>query len=286
MIQLPERHFGYFLVQCADEERDESLNVGVVVFDAEGQHVRCRIADSLDRIERTLPNVPVPHVRAILSGAEEHATEALSRFGVEGLAELTEKQRFGTVRFSPLRSILARHIDQVSRELLQRYVEVPPRYSGARDASGGSDQAGQYTSRRVISAVETRLQRLRLVPGSDYKRDVTLFTNSESALKIPVWFPIVVGDRLFLDGLDIKPDLNRTLDGSRAIAQKLLEAHRAKENAQLTVFIRDPEMGKTGDLAEAVIHDALAGEEYATVRRYSRPDDLDASVPETLQTTL
>jgi hypothetical protein len=288
MIQLPERHLGYLLIQCADEERGESLNVGVIVYDPHRMDVRCRVTHSLSRIERTLPNVPVSHVRVLLDDAESFVTEALESRGVDGLAALSKNAR-GTVRFTALRSIVSRHIDQTARELLERFVEMPDGGQAlvARSAASFDPAGSQFSSRRVISSIETRLRRMKLTVGKDYTPNVTLFSETEEKLRLPVWFPLRLKGNVYVDGLEIKTEINRTLDGSRAIAQKVIEAHRAEPDSRISVIIRDPQMGNDGRLAEAIISEAVShSDRFLEVGRYARPEQLDGLVEETVQLRL
>jgi hypothetical protein len=288
VIQLPERSLGYFLVQCADEERSELLNVGVVVYDPDRLDVRCRVATTFGRIERTLPNVPITHLRSALEHAEESARAILERSGIDGLAALADNAR-GTIRFSPLRSILSRHIDETARELLERLVE--PADTRPRPAAASSDAEGEVGgplwSRRVINSVEKRLQRMDLTLGRDYARGVTIHAKTENDLPLPVWFPLRVGKETFVDGIDIKPDINRTLDSTRAIAQKATEAYRAKPEATVSIIVRDPAAGETGDIVEDLLKEAGDNtSDSLLVTRYSYPEQLDELLQGALRLSL
>lgn len=285
MIQIAERYFGYLLVRCADEERDEELNVGVVVFDQERSKVECRFASSLDRVERNLPNVPLSHVRLLLEQAQETASDVLEEIGVEGLLALSHDPH-GTIRFSSVRSISGKVLEHTAEDLLRRYVELPePLTQRGSTGSTSSDPHGnQVSSRRVISAVETRLKRRGLGEGREYHSNVILYGRTEGALRLPIRFPLRIGQRIYIDGLEVKTDLERTLERSRSIAQKVLEAHRAEETARINVLIRDPWMGDDGKLAEAIVSEgAEAAGDLLTVQRYSAPDEIDDWMKETLQ---
>lgn len=291
MIQLRERAFGYFLIQCADEERGELLNVGVVAYDPEPGRVECRVAGSLDRVQKTLPNVPVAHVRLMLENAQEAAERALRGGGVDGLAALSENPR-GTLRFTPLRSIRATHLEWVADELLLRYVEMPNRKGEASQSVAAAGpvpfggEGSEATSRRVISAVETRLRRYRFSEGSDYERGVTVRARLAGSV-VPIWFPLRFKRTHFLDAIEVRSDLNRTLDHARAVAQKIQEARSVLPQARVNVLIRDPGLEDDGRLAQAVLQDSAGGaEDYLSVDRYSGLGELDVWMERTLQPLL
>lgn len=280
MIQVAEHYYGYLLIRCADEERDEELNVGILAFDADSGRVECRISPSLERVERNLPNVPIAHVRALLQQAQESASELLTDAGVEGLVALARNPR-GTLRFSPVRSMAGGLLEHTADLLLRRYVEMPPeaQKAVAGATTGSEPSAGEITSRRVIGAVETRLDRHRL----PYKSGVTLIAHTKSALELPIWFPLQVGADIYIDGLEVKQDQARTLERSRAIAQKVLEAHRAEPQSLVNVLIRDPWMGDDGSLAEAIVSEgAQTAGRTLTVRRYSKVEEIDVWMKDTL----
>lgn len=289
MIQLSERAFGYFLIQCADEARGEVLNVGVVVYDAAHGDVESRVVGSLDRVQRTLPNVPVPQVRELLDHAHDAAERMFARGGIEALASLSAEPR-GTLRFTPLRSVMANRLDKLADELLQRYVEMPHRgdqTSLARVRHGDqSDQPGGNipTSRRVINSVETRLRRrFKLKEGTDYHTGVTVHARLTNHAVVPIWFPLRLKNNLYLDALEVKPEINRTLDNARAIALKVQEAHRGEPGARMSVLIRDPNLDRDGELARAILEEG-AGEarDALQVSRYSGLTHLDNWMEQTL----
>lgn len=280
---MSEKYFGYLLLQAADEQRGECLNVGVLVFDRDGSDLVCRTTGSLDRIERNLPNIPIHHLRILLDQAESSASDALAHLGPQGIAELSERSS-GALRFTQPRSILARHMVATADDLLRRYVEMPEKQQtvAAASTSGASDwteQGGGTSSRRVIRAIRTRLARYDFQEGRDYETAVTVEAKTESNLTVPVWFPLRIRKRLYVDGMDVKMDLNKTADISRVIGQKVAEAHRARPNAEISVFIRDQGEDGAGEMAEAVIRDGAGrGGEVLVVSRYSHSKELDTIV--------
>jgi hypothetical protein len=290
VIQLPETPFGYLLVQCADEQRSERLNIGVLAFDPAASRVEVRMVDSFERVTRALPSVSVSHIRGVLEAAQEHAEAELVGRGVEALLAACERAT-GAIRFSPPRSVMARRLSETADALLQRYVEVANLPALAVHAERvpastrrSSVVGGEYTSRRVVRSIRSRLRR-RLTEDA-YTADVVLHGTIRN-VRVPIYYPLRVGRHLYLDALDVSTEHHSALDSSRAIAQKITETKPADENAEVGVVIRDPQMGEEGEIAEAVIRQAATESGFdrnrLTIGRYAEPGALDEWVNQAVQ---
>src|SRR5687767_9491953 len=82
------KYLSYALIRAADEQRDESLNVGVLVLDPSSHQVEIRITDDLSRVRRALPNVEVDHLGAYLGGLPDFFREQAAHLTPERLSKL------------------------------------------------------------------------------------------------------------------------------------------------------------------------------------------------------
>jgi hypothetical protein len=283
MIMLKEKYLNYALIQCADEERDESLNVGLVVFDADSGEVGYRLVDSFDRVHQTLPSIPVAHIRHVLSVAADHLATTLPEVGFEAFAA-SYRDTAGAVRVGRIRTLLSHSVEHAADDLYHRYVgmAVVGRKEPRRIESNSPQVAyDPVTSRRVIGTIRTRLRRRKLREGRDYRSDQSFFGLTKNHVQVPVFFPLEVGRtdaplRLYIDGIEVKADENRTLNDARALAQKSEETYRVLDRVRVVVAIRDNGDTETGQFAESIIAgDGAQGGLAPIVRRYTKPEELD-----------
>jgi hypothetical protein len=131
----PRKYLTYSLIRCADELRDEALNVGVLVLDPLSQNVSVRVTDDLSRVRRALPNVPVDHLSEYLEGLAAFFHERTEGLTPEGLHTLIAEWGNG-VRLSGARTIAGEEASDVAEDLFERFVEVPQLAAFSTDSSG------------------------------------------------------------------------------------------------------------------------------------------------------
>lgn len=282
---MAERHLSYALLKCADEERDEALNVGLVLFD-DGKVV-ARVVESLTRIERTLPNVPIAHVRLLLTNAVDHLQASLRSAGIEALM-LAHQEWNNTLRISRVRSILAESADEAADMLFERYVAAPlpaiPATPDTPSSSGADAGPHRLSSKLVVRSLTSRLRQRRLQEGQHYRLGARFTGFTRSNVPVPVFFPIEAFGFIYFDGIDVNPaEEDRTLDIARAMTQKAEETFRAQDRAMVSIAVKDTEGSRLGAQVEEIIEGAehIRGH-VPLVRRYSNVSELDALLKQTL----
>ena len=227
--------------------------------------------------------VSVAHVRHVLHAAADHLGESLPEIGFEKFVA-SYQDMAGPVRLGRVRTLLSQSVEQAAGELYHRYVEteIVGRKQPARIESSTPQVAHDpVTSRRVIGTIRTRLRRRNLKEGRDYRNDRSFFGMTKTHVQVPVFFPLEVGRegapmRLYIDAIEVRADVNRTLNDARALAQKSEETYRVVEDARVVVAIRDNGDTETGQFAESIIEgDGAQGGLAPLVSRYTRPEQLD-----------
>lgn len=265
-----KRFFSYVIVKCADEQRDEALNVGLIVFDPHTQHAVFRAADDLLRIERTLPGVAVAHVEQVLTRAFRVIPQQVIEGGLQALQRIHEEWQ-NTLRSSRVRSIRGAHIEAVADDLFTRYIAVP-----SRPPREVQPTNREITSRVVVRSLESQLKQRKLQEDKDFTFNARLFGATSSNAKVPVHFPLRVHQFTLLDGLNVNLSNELlTLDFARSIAQKVEETFRAREEYRIGVAIRDRFDSPTGAYAEEIISSEGRLNGFGpVVKRYSDPEEL------------
>ena len=281
MIMQPERFFSYILIQCRDQERDESLNVGLVLFDAEQQTVAYRVTESFDRVQRTLPGVPVTHVRALLQNAADSVQRTVPALGVDGLTRAQEEWR-GVIRASGLRTVLASNAERAADDLYNQYVAIPKPAPTEKQATEARP-VEQVTARFVANGIRRRLVRNGLKEQRDFFSNVKTVGLTRGDMRVPVRYPIRLYQRLYIEAVDVKPDEEQSLNIARAVAQKTEETLRANPDVQITVAVRDARFGHVGEMVAGIINgDGKLDGHGPTVARFSVFDELDEFVKATM----
>src|SRR2546428_517105 len=104
---MPDRKYlTYSLIRCADDRRDEALNVGVIVLDPSTRAIEVRTAIDLGRVKRALPDVKIDHLRDLLRGLPEYFSTRASELDPESLNRLSAEWSNG-VRLSGTRTVSA-----------------------------------------------------------------------------------------------------------------------------------------------------------------------------------
>lgn len=271
-----ERYFSYAIVRCADEQRDEALNVGVIVYDADSQQVTVRFADNLTRVRRTLPGVSVPHLRVVLAGVEDHLQRLILKEGPRALS-CAHHQWQNVLRISPVRSLLATNIHDVSQALYRRYVAAPERLKHGTATSEPTRSAP--TSMRLVRSLAVRLRR-RGVDPVDMVPDAEVQGLTSSGIRVPVWFPLALRTQLFFDAIDIKTtDERGAFDAARLMGQKAEETLRARAGSVVSVTVRESHPSGLGERISKVIeHEGAVGGVRPLVHLIHSVDELDAVV--------
>jgi hypothetical protein len=273
----PERFFSYVLVQCADEVREELLNVGVLVFDPQTNELLPRFEKNLERIERVLRNVRIKHLRAVMNSTSASLPRVIDRDAIE-LLESAHSDWQNLLRASSLRSIAGTSADRVADDLFDRYVRV---HSTRQQLKASSPTMWQFSSRRVVNSVRTRLERSGLKPDEDFSENAELIGYTRGRVPVPVWYPLQVTRTTLVDGLAMQEDPAHDYDLARLAAQKVEQTLRSNPQSRIAVVVRDPGSSSLGEKVQSIIaDDGRIGEAVPIVFRYSQPDDLDDLVRE------
>lgn len=279
MIRMAQdQWFSYILVQCADERRDECLNVGVLVYDSRTNEVLPRFELNLERIERALPNVTVSHLRTLLNNAASTVRHQLAVDGAGALAEAHATWR-NLLRASPVRTFRAQSAEAALDSAFRRFVAIKhPR--SVVDTGSAHPPISRFTDGRVVRSVRARLDKAGLREGRDYLENAQVTGFTRSAFPIPVWYPLQVQHTLFIDGIRLHDDLVRDFDVARLAAQKAEQTLRIPES-RVVLAIRDGNSEEVGaKVAEIIESDGRVGERGPMVYRHSDPDELDQFVRE------
>lgn len=277
-----ERYINYAIIKCADDQRDEALNVGLIVYDPSTEDVALRITNDFRRVESTLPNVPVRHAQLLLENAYESVREAIRESGVDALTR-AHQEWTSVLRFSRVRSILAVDAGVAADNLFSRYVEL--HLHSASDTAAPRRRRGS----RVVRSVRTRLQRLGYEPVRDFTENAQIEGKTRSDLSVPVWYPLRLKDVILVDAMETHDSNERkTLDDARLIAQKIEQTLRATASSAISVIVRSREGNELGKMAREIISSegAFNGTQ-PKVYTYSAAGELDTIARELqiLQTT-
>lgn len=235
MIAPREQPFyRYVLVQCADPRRHERLNIGVVVTDPEGQEVGHRFVSRLTRASKAFPQLPLPHLRTALKDAGAMFEEVIGADGIRALEDAATQWR-NILQVSEVRSLRASSIEHALEDAFAKYVATPGSAPPADRAKRPS--RSNFTSGRQVRRVRNRLMS-RGLSWEEFETDAEVDGRSESGVRVPVWYPIVVrGSRAF-DGFDIKKDYRQAWDAARLLSQKAQETLRAHPDFYVALTIR------------------------------------------------
>lgn len=265
-----ERFFSYAIIKCADDARDEALNVGVLAFDSLTSEVALRATTDYTRIEDCLPGVSVRHVQSLLAAAKQNLPDIVRESGVEALARAHDEWT-STLRISAVRSILGYELSSVTDQLFARYITVQraPRPAPVR---------GVPHTARVIRSVRTRLQRLGYEPGKDFRENAEIEGKTRSDYSVPVWYPLQVKDLIMVDAMEIHAmDERRTLDDARLIAQKVEQTLRANGATPIAVILKAAGAPELGEAAREIISsEGQVTRAGAHVYTYESGAELDA----------
>lgn len=267
-----QRFFSYVLVKYADEERDEALNVGLIVFDPHTEHATFRAAEDLTRIKRAFPDLSVAQLERMLTGAHRMLKQRVSVGGLPVLERFHIEWQ-NTLRASPVKSIRGVHIETVTDKLFARYVAVPDRAAPLLTAQPAHRDV---TSWRVVRSLEARLKHRGLRQEEDFTFNTRLTGRTSSSARVPVHFPLRVDRLKLFEGLEVNlSNEELTLDFARSIASKTEQTFRSEEPYQVAVAISDRFNTDTGRYAEEIIaSEGRLDEAEPKVLRYSQPDQL------------
>lgn len=277
MIKRAEdRWFSYILVRCADEYRDEHLNVGVLVYDPVSQAFIPRFEPNLERIERVLPHVRVAHLRMLMNSTSASMHQKYDGDGVMMLASANSEWQ-NLLRASTVRTVLGSYADQVADDLFNRYVRIQ---TAERPVLPAGPAAAAFSSRVVVRSLRSRLPKAGVKPES-VAENAQLTGLTKTAIPVPVWFPLQVRISTYMDGVEIHEDPARDYDLARLAAQKVEQTLRAMPSSRVAVAIRDPGSTSLGEKVESIIEgDGQVDGAKPIVFRYSDASELDSWVTE------
>jgi hypothetical protein len=274
------RFITYSIIRCADEDRDEMLNVGILALDPEIGKVDVRTVADLNRVKRTLPNIPTGHLAEYLASLPEYFAASSARpFTPERLDQFVREWGNG-VRLSMPRSVAAPNSAAAVEQLFQRHVQVGSTVIEQSDAGATALQPA-VTSRRIVRQVITRLRRRGFRDKRDFVLDARVTGETRAATPVPVWFPLLVSRQLLVDSMEVKEgNEQRTIDGARLLASKSQEALRSKDKLDVAIVIGESQRRKLNEMVESVISDE--GRTQGRAPRLfwqTEVDDLVASAP-------
>jgi hypothetical protein len=271
-----ERFFSYVIVQCADEVREELLNVGVLVFDPLTHQLLPRFEQSLDRIDRILPHVRVKHLRALMGSTSASLPRIADSGDVIAKLETAHVEWQNLLRASTLRSVAGFSAEDVADALFDRYVRIHAPARSISSAGLSNTASWQFSSRRVVGSVRTRLERAGLKPEEDFLENAQFTGQTRGGIPVPVWYPLQVTRTTLLDGIAMKGDEAHDYDLGRLAAQKVEQTLRSMPESRVAVVVRDGGDSSLGEKVESIIaDDGSVGNASPIVFRYSQPSDLD-----------
>lgn len=249
-------YLSYALLRCVDEQRDEALNVGVVVLDPAHHAVQVRVAGDLRRVSRTLPNVPVQHLQRYLETVPGFFENQATRLTPSTLEELAREWGNG-LRLSAVRVAEGPDPAVVADRLFRSYVETAPEELPAVKEPEGAVAVMGASSRRVVGMVVSRLRKRGFAPRRDYEQDARVTGRTRSDHEVPVWFPLLVQKTRLIDAIEVKGrDERRSIDAARLIATKTYEVLRAQKTYQVDVVVRESDSSALNE----IVHNVLADE--------------------------
>jgi hypothetical protein len=275
----PRKHLTYSLIRCADEQREECLNVGVLVLDAVSHNVSVRVTDDLSRVKRALPNVSVDHLAEYLEGLPAFFHERSEGLTPEGLKALIAEWGNG-IRLSGVRTIAGEEAGNVAEDLFERFVEVPQVTANANVSLDILPLIHAASSRYTARAVAARLRKRGFEAGRDFETDAKVIGRTARQTEVPVWFPLRVSRGLLIDAMDVRPhEERRTIDSARLIASKTDEVLRANGH-RVAVVVREGDDDHLNTLVRSLLIDeGTIGGRGPEVHSYSRIDDFVAQLP-------
>lgn len=267
-----QRFFSYVLLKYAHEERDEALNVGLLLFDPHEEHAVFRAADDLARIECAFPDLPTAHLQRMLSGAQRLLEQRVVEGGLQMLQRFHAEWQ-NTLRASTVKSIRGTHIEAVADKLFARYV-APFRPAATAHIARVSPR--DVTSWRVIHSLEARLKHKGLRKEEDFTFNTHLTGFTRNDKPVPVRFPLRVDRFKLFEGLEVNlSNEELTLDFARSVASKVEQTFRSDEPYRVAVAIRDRFNTDTGGFAEEIVSsEGRFDGRGPEVLRYSEPDQL------------
>lgn len=276
-LAMPSRKYlTYALIRCADDRRDESLNVGVLVLDALAGEVAVRTTNDLSRVKRALPDVKIDHLRDYLSGLPEFFRGRVGELTPEGLNQMAAEWNNG-VRMSPTRTISAADAGAAAEDLFARCVQVNEPVAIAEMAPPPA-QAG--SSWRTVKSVVSRLRKRGFELGEDYETDAKVMGRTAKETPVPVWFPLRVGHHMLIDSMDVKPkEERRTIDNARLIASKTDEVLRANGHSVSVVIRGGPSEELNELVASLLLEEGAVGSRGPALHWYSEVDRFVESIP-------
>jgi hypothetical protein len=273
----PQKYLTYSLIRCADDRRDEALNVGVLVLDGAAGAVVVRTADDLGRVKRALPNTRIEHLRNLLTGLPAFFADRAPNLTPASLAELAAEWSNG-IRLSGPRTIAAATADEAADALFTRCV----RLEEPAEALMAVPQAAVQTasSGRNVKSIVSRLHKRGFEPGQDYETDAKVIGRTAKQTAVPVWFPLRVGRHMLIDSMDVKPrEERRTIDNARLIAAKTDEVLRANGH-RVSVVIREGPSHELNELVQSLLlEEGAVGTRGPELHLYSDLDKFVERIP-------
>jgi hypothetical protein len=271
------KYLSYALIRVADEQRDEALNVGVLVLDPASRELGVRVTEDLSRVRRALPNVEINHLQAYLEGLPDFFREQANDLTPERLTKLSAEWGNG-VRLSGVRSIAGHQAQSVVDDLFLRYVDIVEGAPVQTSAEFPAIQAA--TSLRTARAVASKLRDRGFRAGHDYETDARVIGRTARQTEVPVWFPLRFSKRLLIDSMDVRPaDERRTVDNARLIASKTDEVLRV-EGHSVAVVVREAEDEHLNQLVRSLlIEEGTIGERGPEIHSYSQVDSFVDRLP-------
>jgi hypothetical protein len=239
---MPSRNYlTYSLIRCADDRRDEALNVGVIVLDSSIGAVAVRTTDDLGRLKRALPDLKFDHLKDLLRGLPEFFADRAPTLTPEGLNDLAAEWSNG-IRLSGPRAFSAATAVEAADVLFSRCVDLQQSLEEVGAALLPPAQAA--SSWRNVKSVMSRLRKRGFEQGQDFETDAKVIGRTVKQTAVPVWFPLRVGRHMLIDSMDVKPkDERRTIDNARLIASKTDEVLRANGHRVSVVIREGPDEG-------------------------------------------
>lgn len=268
----------YSLIRCADDRRDEALNVGVLVLDSEARRIAVRIAGDLGRVRRALPNVRIEHLEEYLKGLPDLFARRAPELTPEGLNELAAEWSNG-VRLSGTRTISGDSAEAAADALFARCVALDqPPEEGLAVPPEVSMMAA--SSKRTIRSVVSRLRKRGFEPGEDFETDAKVIGLTAKDTAVPVWFPVRVRGHMLIDSLEVRPkDERRTIDDARLIAAKTDEVLRVNGHS-VAVVIREGPSDLLNELVSSLLlEEGAVGSREPSLHWYRDLDRFVSNIP-------
>ena len=139
----------YYLVRYVPSaEREEFLNIGILLHSAEEQFLDCLFTDDLRRIKRFHPQADLEFLRGLESYFEQQIQQ--HEDDLSGYLREIEESLSHLIQLAPARSILAREPQAQLQELFERYV-------GKRQADFPAADTRMRIKQRLVDALRRAL---------------------------------------------------------------------------------------------------------------------------------